>query len=148
MTRYYKADTWKERERDRFYRKSGREKDIFKNILSVVDFEASYKSFKQSELENLFLNKIWECNLCLKEDEGVSEITVSGSKVFSKERFIKIIFNQQKYHISEISEIFCFRVSRFKNIYFVTYLYCSIFKKLKGRKTGRGSLLHARIRLI
>ena len=58
MTRYYKADTWKERERDRFYRKSGREKDIFKNILSVVDFEASYKPFKQSELENLFLNKI------------------------------------------------------------------------------------------
>ena len=43
--------------------------------------------------------------LCLKEAEG--EIAVSGSRVVSKERFIKIIFNKQTYLRVEILEFFC-----------------------------------------
>ena len=44
-----------------------------------------------------FLKLLDPVLLCLKEDEGVSKVIVLGSKIVSKERFIKLIFNQQTY---------------------------------------------------
>ena len=91
---------------------------------------------------------------------------------FLKKDLLKwFLINRHTLRYNESIKHFC--ISRFENIYFVAYLYCSILKKekiwcsfisvyemfaiepinkfwriLKGRKTDRVLLPHARIRLL